>query len=909
MVATVAAGTTAKYYLKQVEYYLGGREPEGRWILAGSKLGVAAGTVVERKAFERLHAALDETGRSLIANDGGRIEQVGGYDFTFSAPKSIAVRWALAPDPFRQQLEAVTANAVSTAMEFVDRNAAYCRRGKGGAILEKVRLTAAAFQHGEARPAPHEDGTVFADPALHHHVVILNIAERADGTFGRLDGRTFFQLKVAAGAVYHQALAAGLIRLGLSVEITGTNGIFEVSGVDPALCQYFSARRHEIQDELAAIGLESSDAPALAAATARATRRSKAPDGVENRHAFWRERALALGFENGRLIDEAGVVGRVEELAADTATDVHRSSRNVLAQLTEKASVFEYRKLVAAIAADRVGSDTIVSIETKLDQLRADGAILALGADRWGHPIFSTPEVMQLERDIFVRAAHLSRAHVAAPAPVQVEQRLASAGLNAEQATAARLACGSQAIVTIEGAPGVGKTTLLAPVAAAWTEAGWRVIGASTAWKIANQLRDELGIEAKAIDSWLTGAEHDRPFLLDKTLLVLDESGLVTSWQMDRILREVERATAAGLQVAVRMVGDRRQLQPIGGPGLRIVADAIGSQRVDAIVRQREAWARDVVIAFGDGRAGEALESLRHHDRLHECAGPAAAVKTLVEAWDHWRREHPGASSLLIAKTNTQVAALNRAVRKQLRAAGELAPLDLASVDAVTPSGQSHKLDLAEADAVRFLVRNDELGVFNGTEGRLERIERAADDTLRFRVKVGGRAVVFAPGDIADENGRVRLAHAYATTCYGSQGLTTDGAFVLADAAMDRHDIHVAASRAREETHLFVDRRALDSRIKAQRILNDRKRDIEPQERLEILAAALGRSGVKQTTLDYLTPTQKQELVDRTGDITLDQQRQRAVDRQLDGAEIRSQQETRRGPSRRPGRSKGLSLD
>lgn len=282
----------------------------------------------------------------------------------------------------------------------------------------------------------------------------------------------------------------------------------------------------------------------------------------------------------------------------------------MLAELTERDSLFEHRHLVAALASHRVGMSEIASIETELAQLRSEGALVELGRDRWDHSIYSTPEVVQLEQDLYLRAVRLSRVKVVAPSAERVEHLLADAGLNAEQEAAARLACGLSAIVTIEGAPGVGKTTLLRPVADAWDDAGWRVIGASTAWKVAHQLKDELGIEARAVDSWLAGAEHGRPFLTDKTLLVIDESGLITSRQMERILGEVERAREAGLAVAVRMVGDRRQLQPIGGPGLRIVAEAIGTQRVDTIVRQREVWARYVVTAFGEGRASDALNSL-----------------------------------------------------------------------------------------------------------------------------------------------------------------------------------------------------------------------------------------------------------------------------------------------------------
>lgn len=863
MVATVAAGTAAQYYLAQTQYYLGGSESEGRWLAVGSRLGITESSVVERATFEQLHAALNTSGRSLIGNDGGRIEKVGGYDVTFSAPKSLSVLWAVTDVAVRAELEAAQATAVAAALAFIDREAAFCRRGRGGAILEKVRLTAASFQHGEARPAPHADGAIFADPALHTHVVILNLAERADGTFGRLDGRPLFHWKMAAGAVYHQALAASLRKLGYGIDVTGSNGTFEIAGTDPLLCRYFSARRHEIEEELAAVGLATADAPALAAAKARATRRSKTLDGGEDRHTLWREHSMALGITPERFVGQMRAVGRERALREAAARSVElRSARVVLAELTERNSLFEHRQFAAALAAARVGSDMVVSVEAELAELRTQGIVVDLGRDRWGHAIYSTPEVVQLEKSLFVRAARLATAEVTAPAFHHVDRLVAAAGLNAEQNAAARLACGPKAIVTIEGAPGVGKTTLLRPVAAAWEASGWRVIGASTAWKVAHQLEDELGIEARSIDSWLASAEHGRSFLSDRTVILVDESGLLTSQQMQRILAEVEQARDAGLAVAVRMVGDRRQLQPIGGPGLRIVAEAIGTQRVDTIVRQHEPWARDVVTAFGDGRAADALDSLVQHGCVHEADGPAATITALVDYWDRWRREHANAESLLVAKTNAQVAALNRAVRQRLRAAGELAADDATSLAAVTPSGQPYILDLAEGDRVRFLLRHDALGIVNGTEGRIERIEPAPDGELRLQATVGDRLVVFAPADLADEAGRARLAHAYATTCYGVQGLTTEAAFVLADTAMDRHDIHVAASRARRTTQLFVDRRGLDARVRSKRLLGEREQKVETEERTAALAAALACSSVKHTTLDTLTSSQRQALLD-----------------------------------------------
>ena len=48
------------------------------------------------------------------------------------------------------------------------------------------------------------------------------------------------------------------------------------------------------------------------------------------------------------------------------------------------------------------------------------------------------------------------------------------------------------------------------------------------------------------------------------------------------------------------------------------------------------------------------------------------------------------------------------------------------------------------------------------------------------------------------------LEHAYAVTTYSAQGATVDRAFVMADPSMDKQELYVAASRAREETHLYA---------------------------------------------------------------------------------------------------------
>ncbi|MBA9061529.1 conjugative relaxase-like TrwC/TraI family protein [Methylobacterium fujisawaense] len=871
MVATISAGTSARYYLAQVEYYLGGREPEGRWLLTEPALGVIAGTPVARTAFENLHAGRHADGRALLqgghmkTTDGGA--RTGGYDITFSAPKSVSVLAALGDDALRDAIEAAQEQAVAEAMRFLDCEAAFCRRGKAGAIREPVRLTVALFRHGEARPAEHVDGTTFADPATHHHAVVVNASLRSDGSFGALDGKAFFTMKMAAGARYHLELASRLQTLGLAIEATGGNGLFEVAGVDPGLCAYFSARRHEIADELAAAGIaHSADAPALAAAKARATRGVKREDEFEahggDRRAAWRARAAARGFDPAALTAGALQAGRERAPARklDRVEALIRARVDAVPRaLTETQSLVEHRHLVAGVAAALVETGVKAArADAELARLVAEGAVVALRRDRrWPHPIYSTPEVIALERDLRRMARALAGVSLAGiPDPSRVADLVRQDGLNPEQAEAARLATGPAALCIAEGSPGSGKSTLLRPVSSAWTESGWRVIGAATAWKVAHALRDDLCIEARAVDSWLEGAAHGRPFLTDRTCLIVDEAGLLSSRQLHRILAEVERARAAGLRVAVRLVGDRKQLQPIGGPGLRIVADAVGTTRVDTIVRQREAWTREVVTHLGQGRTAEALALLDAQGAVTECTSSQAVAAAMVAAWSAARAANPEAPApLLIARTNVQVRALNAGIREVLRREGSLAPTDAATLTAVTSSGRPYLLGLAVGDPVRFLARLDALGVVNGTEAVLTGIEGRGDGLsrdadLRLTARIGGREVSFRPRDLADEHRRIRLASAHATTIYGSQGLTTESALVWGDAGLDRHDAFVAMSRARGVTRLFVDRAGLDARVREERALSDRARPVEADERRATLARLMARSGEKASTLD-----------------------------------------------------------
>lgn len=844
MVATIAAGTTAQYYSKQSEYYLGSREPVGCWISATNNFGVINGGTVDNTLFERLHAGLDESGQPLLTNSGDVTKRVAGIDLTLSAPKSVSIIFALADDQTRRAIETAQRRACEATVSFLDRHAAFCRRGRNGLYLERASLTVASFQHGEARPIFHDDGRIFADPNLHTHNVILNCAVRGDGTIGALDARHLFAHKMAAGAAYHLALATELQQLGFAIESIGKNGIFEVAGVPRDLREYFSARRREVEAAIAAEGLTTSEAPALAAAIALGTRTSKQEQGPNDRFTLWAEQASRF-VDVARFLTELRTDRRLD--ATDRDKIIAKRMAALPDELTAHESVFEARHLYAAVATALVGTGADAErIDVEADRLVESGLVVELGRDKLSQPLYSTAAQIAIERKLLALAERLIRERRSAPAEDRVAELCRARDLNDEQIRAAHAATSAAAIAIVEGAAGSGKTTMLGPVVAAYRDAGMRVIGTATAWKIATQLKDDLGIQSKATDAWIASARAGGEFLDRNTVLVVDEAGLLSSRQMHDLLAEVEQAGAKAV-----LVGDSKQLPGVGsGPGFAILASVTDPTRVDSIVRQHEAWAREAVTDFANGRAAEGLQAYSERGLLNTAASEKLAIRQLVDAWAATQRVVSNPATLLIAKTNAQVRALNEEVRARLKASGQILG-DEITISAVTPSGHGQALNLAMGDRIRFLVRQDGLAVINGTTATITHIDAADTENPSISVVIGERLATFRPSDLADEHGRARLGHGYASTIYGCQGLTTDRAFVLLDPSMNRHDIYVAASRARVETQHFLNSQACDAHIKLELPLSERRGAVIDQEmRMAWLAARLARIHVKSCTLD-----------------------------------------------------------
>ena len=169
---------------------------------------------------------------------------VAGYDLTFSPVKSVSALWAIAPRELAETIAACHDEAVRDTIGWLEKHAAYTRRGTNGiAQVDTTGLIAAAFTHRDSRAG---------DPDLHTHVAVSNKVCTADGRWLSLDGRALYRNKVAASEHYNTRLEALLTeRVGVRFAdrgdaADGKREVREIVGVDSGVAAplVVAARRH-----------------------------------------------------------------------------------------------------------------------------------------------------------------------------------------------------------------------------------------------------------------------------------------------------------------------------------------------------------------------------------------------------------------------------------------------------------------------------------------------------------------------------------------------------------------------------------------------------------------------------------------------------------------------------------------
>ncbi|PZQ62229.1 MAG: Ti-type conjugative transfer relaxase TraA [Phenylobacterium zucineum] len=486
--------------------------------------------------------------------------------------------------------------------------------------------------------------------------------------------------------------------------------------------------------------------------------------------------------------------GEAAERAEDHRAIARRNGERILADpavalaaITHSHATFTERVLWNFLHRHTDGK---AQFDAALAKVQACDALVRLGRDGRGEVRFSSREMLQVERGLerdadtlAGRAGHGVRAAGRAAAL----ERSAAAGLDlsAAQRDALDHVLRRGDLALLVGYAGTGKSALLGVARQAWEGQGYRVQGAALSGMAAESLEGGSGIGSRTLASlehaWAQGRERLGP----RDVLVVDEAGLVGSRQLARVVGE---ARAAGAKVV--LVGDAEQLQAIeAGAAFRALAERHGAHELTEVRRQAAGWQRDATRMLATGRTVAALSAYAAAGAVQGHDTADAAREATAAGWWRAKAEAPGSSQVMLAYTRDDVAALNGLARGRMRAAGALGP------DQVVETERGARL-FAAGERIVFLRNERGLGVKNG---RLGTVSRLGAGSLEVRLD-DGRRVAFDLRDYRD------LDHGYATTIHKSQGVTVDGAHVLASGFMDRHSTYVALSRHRAAVTLHYDR-------------------------------------------------------------------------------------------------------
>jgi conjugative relaxase-like TrwC/TraI family protein len=671
------------------DYYAGHEEDEGgggvavatvgqsRWhgspeLLA--ELGLSQdGPVEQSDLLALMNGVSPVDGRELRAA-GGNGTRVAGVDLTFSAPKTVSALWAVSGPEERGLIELAHSNAVSSALERVERDVEMVRSREGGKLHNEkaASVLAAEFVHTSSRLTVEQERGGVPDPQLHSHVVVLG-AERVDGRFAAVDSRELYRAARANGAWYRSQLANQLQQQGVQVQgRTGRDGrYFEVKGVPEGLTERWSARTQAIQRAAAQFRDRYGRDPKAGelGSLTISTRGTKTTASAVNVHEAWQ----AVGEEYGFSQEQAnslftGIDQTQPDLSGEQSRDL---ARDLVHDLTSSQSMVRDRDLYARAYELSTGICEPAQADLVIEDLVQSGELIALQGGMW-----TTRELREREQSI-LNVAESRAGERAAPvseqaltAAQQGVEREISAPLSVEQREALQTITGEGGVSVLVGQAGTGKGVVLSAAASAWEQEGYTVIGTAIAGATAERLGADANLERSLNTSaLLAGLDSGRTHIGPDTVVVMDEAGMADTNRLARLTELTARGESKLL-----LVGDQAQLSAIGVGGMfTALQERVPTAELTEVHRAQHEWEREAWAQLRAGESQRALAGYQAHERLHIADTRQEAAERMVSDWAAARRESPGERTVMLTDaSNVELDRINALAQEQRAQAGEL---------------------------------------------------------------------------------------------------------------------------------------------------------------------------------------------------------------------------------------------
>lgn len=850
--------------------------PIGAPISADKRAALRHGVQVE--AFTKANRAAPEDEKELqkwLAEQKRSLKSaVSGFEMVLAPDKSVSIAWAMANPIERKLIAGMVHQAARDTLSYVERNAAFTRRGNmGEAQVDVNGIAAALFEHWDSRAS---------DPHLHIHALISSKVQRSDdGEWTALDGRTILAATVTASEYFDSRLRDLFREQGAAWTQRGAGGVdlrrpvWQLAGVPVELVKTFSQRHRQFEAARAKRIVEfrkthdrepkPKEIFAIDRAAQYDNRPGKQPPKTLPEHVrAWREHAETVVSSSilavlGRRVFLTGPVAHgpvdITSLALTTraivsdnythfswwnlSTEAHRQSAHLSMPPDKREQLID--DVVATVLAE---PDTLalagpVAVTEPASLRRRDGE--SVFVERRSTR-YTTTATLAAEGDL-VAWAHRGGGHRLRADTV--EKALAGKKLNAGQTRMVREFARSGRRLQLALAPaGAGKTTAMKVLATAWRRTGHRVYAFGPSARAAQELGSAIGATPHTLHQLTTtkrlGFAHRAFPIKAGDLVIIDEAAMSGVHTLHAVAKYMLHRGAD-----VRLIGDDAQLAAVeAGGAIRLIAHDVGALRFQEVVRFQgpdscEQAAASLQIRNGDPRG---LEYYFDQHRVED--GSLETMRDAAHAG--WRADlDRGAQSLLIVPTNEDTVALNLEAREVRLHRGDITRGREVALHDATTAGVGDWVVTRHNQRLLSLFGGRDF-VKNGDVWTVKSVHHSGRITITHRAHKG--TITLPAGYV-----QTHVELAYAATVNRVQGMTSTGnAHLLVPPTMTREQFYPGITRAMLKNFLYV--------ITHHHVIDQHQETPEPQTPKAVLTGVLNHSGAEISATETLREKQDEAV-------------------------------------------------
>lgn len=567
-----------------------------------------------------------------------------GFDFTFSAPKSVSILHSLTDAP--EILESHQC-AYRAAMEAVERDMqCQANRGKRRIYQSTGAIIYSAYDHFTSRPVKHlinGEETYIPDPQLHTHCYMPNVTWDAEKKrFVALEIGNIHRLASYYEAIYHSTLSDELKKHGY--QIRQTKDRWEVLGVPQAVIRAFSNRSEEI-DKLAEEKNLSAKAKAQLGAT---TRHSKSMSVAESELVrLWQARLSPDELHHLNTLKDNSQASREQAVT----TSPHEALQKALDHYSERSTGFQEKRVIAHALSLGYGDLLVEDVEQAL-KLRED--ILYSEYDTVS--IITTKALVKAENRLIELAAEGKGRFLPLHPNYEVKQSFLS---NEQQAAIHTLLNSHDQFTLLKGSAGSGKTTILKELVSAIEEQGCSCFAVAPSTQSVNVLKQN-GLEADTVAGLLHKSDHEH---LRDNVLIIDEATLSGVQTTTKLLELCKQYGSRAI-----LSGDIYQHQAPGqyGDALRILQNKaqLKTANIEQIIRQKPDDYRKAVSQLSQGNVGRGFDALDKMGVIKEVPEQEHLIDEISEGYV--QSVEKGRTALIVTPTHAERKLINETVRQKL---------------------------------------------------------------------------------------------------------------------------------------------------------------------------------------------------------------------------------------------------